>query len=255
MLAFVLLTSLTGQVPAAQGPGPVRYHFQSTAATTVDMSAAGGGSQDINIASEAMLSVSFSDTTGGQLAHIVIDSVTYDGGAMMAQAAAMLPPEATASGKGATWHVYVVGGAVKHAESSAPTNLQAATVAAALPLLFPGLHSGVQTGDHWTDTTTSDTTLSIGAHGKVTTITAWSVAVQSGDSTVVDGAITGTMNMETGMTGQLAMANAGTRHVVALASGIARQATMTVNTTGSMTMGTTIIPIRATVTSTLTQLP
>ncbi len=63
------------------------------------------------------------------------------------------------------------------------------------------------------------------------------------------------MNMETGMTGQIAMANTGTRHVVLLASGLARQASTSVSTTGSMTMGTTIIPIRATVTSTLTQLP
>ncbi len=116
----------------------MHYHFQTTAATTVDMSAAGGGSQDININSDARFSVTFSDTAGGQLAQIVIDSVTYDGGAMLAQAEAMLPPEATASGKGATLHVYVVGGAVKHVDASAPTNLQAQSVAEHCRCSSPG---------------------------------------------------------------------------------------------------------------------
>jgi hypothetical protein len=253
MLALTLLAAFT-QVPAG-GPGAMHYRYESKASTTIDMSATGGGSQDIAITSMALLSVTVHDTAGGQLAEIVIDSVTYDAGEMMAQAAAILPPEATASGKGAVYHVYVVDGAPSHIENSAPKNLQALSAAGAVQLLFPGLRAGATSGARWTDTTTSDTTMSIGAHGTVTTITAWTVSSQDGDSTIVDGNVSGNMNLQTGMTGQLDMANTGTRHVVLTAAGVARQASMLLRTTGSMTMGTTVIPIRATSTATLTRLP
>ena len=67
---------------------PLRYKIVTRTNTDIDLTAAGQGSQTIALVSTTFVTVNLSDTAGGQLANIVVDSSAFDGGAIAAQ----LPP-------------------------------------------------------------------------------------------------------------------------------------------------------------------
>jgi hypothetical protein len=123
-----------------------RYRVESKNETTVDLSGFGAPSQQQNFTVVSWIAVTVSDTTGGRIVHVVVDSMTYTG-------TIPLLSQATAdSAKGGTVHGIVdLGGRLKNLTAQ-PQNLLLADVQGALYGFFPRVKGGAKTGDVWSDT-------------------------------------------------------------------------------------------------------
>jgi hypothetical protein len=62
------------------GPAPVstKYKIETKIETTIDLSAMGQGTQQQNVSQSAFISIAMSDTAGGKVVHVVIDSLATD---------------------------------------------------------------------------------------------------------------------------------------------------------------------------------
>jgi hypothetical protein len=244
LAAFCVLASL-----ASQSQGPVHYRVEAQTVATVDLSSMGQAPQNQTMTSMALLTTTVRDTAGGKVAHIVIDSITFDGGGAEAQ----MPPEMLVSAKGAFFDGYVVNGRFKTPPSSSVKSVPATQVAAGVLLMFPGARSGMKVGDSWTDTVRTDTTTSAGAANGQTTI-AWTV--QSIDNGVI------TLNAITAATGtvgagaaQMQIQSNGKQTATSTVAGPASSGLTTSQGETSMNVGGNAIPIRVSTTVKLTQLP
>jgi hypothetical protein len=257
MHALLLTLSVVAQVPAS-GPASLHYKYESKNVTTVEVM---GQTQDVPVEIFALLTTTMSDTTGGKIAHVVIDSVVFDDHGAMEQSLAMMPPETaalmTASGKGAFFHLYLVDGKPRGAISPSAASVQSGSAGGAIPLIFPGLRPTAKTGDSWSDTTVTDTVLMNGAgHGKTTAVMHWVVTSKGPDEAVLDGTVTtsATIDVGNGM-GQMLLQSTGTQHVRLGADGAAREAASSLTMSGTMTMAMGDMTVKGTVTSTLTLIP
>ena len=243
LAAFCVLASL------AQGQGPVHYRVESQTVASIDLTAMGQGVQNQTMTSMALLTTTMTDTTGGRLAHVVIDSITFDGGAAEAQ----MPPDMLKSAKGGYFHAYVVNGKPTNPPVASITSVAATQVAAGVALMFPGARPGLKVGDSWTDSTNADTTATGGASVKGHTITHWAVtAVDNGvisldGTTVSNGVIGGAAQME--------IQSNGKQSASSIAGGPGNGGLATSEGQTTMNMAGNAIPIRVTTTVKLTKLP
>ncbi len=199
MLALALLLA------AQPAQDTLRYNFESVNSQDIDATAAGGGMMQNEMALSGRMHVVLSDTTGGMLAHVVIDTATLTSSNPQM---AMLPMEITS---GTAFHLYVVDGEIKSGLTPPAMNLGVIQVMAMAGNLFPKVRRDLAVGQHWTDTTTTD---SLTPAGRVTnqSITLWSVTDRQDQTATYHGDVTGTLSaaMEQGtMTG----ATTGTQEV------------------------------------------
>jgi len=102
------------------------------------------------IASTGFVTITTSDSAGGQAVTIVLDSLQIAPGAP-------IPPDAVKSAAGATWHGFrPANGRMKNLKLDGE-NPVAGTVAGILQEIFPPLKAGAREGSSWTDTTDTDT--------------------------------------------------------------------------------------------------
>lgn len=242
LLVFQLLA---GSVP---GHAPLRYKIVTRTNTDIDLSAAGQGSQTIALVSTTFVTVNLSDTTGGQLANIVVDSSAFDGGAIAAQ----LPPAMLADPKGATFHLFVVNGKSKSPILPSPMSVQGAQAAGGIELFLTGLRTS-KPGDTWTDTTMSDTTTA-GASAKRSRVSTWTAKPDQGGALQLDATWTGTTSAGFGQA-QIEMKVAGTSHVTAVSGGLAQKANSTGTGSATMNVAGMNLPMKVTTDVTTTQLP
>jgi hypothetical protein len=231
-----LLATLAGM--AVIGPLPAQhYKVEVTSTQNVSMAAMGMPDQQVKLTSTGFLTVTMSDTTGGRLAHVTIDSSTFDGGELMAQ----LDPATLGDTKGAAFHFYVVEGKIKDAGTPTVTNLRTMSLLPGVMMLFPAPKAGVKVGDNWTDTTRIDST---SAQGRVTgtNVTDWSVSGADGEALVLEGKVSGTTSIDMAM-GQMSGSTSGTQHITSTPAGPAIAVDNVMQTDMSMAMGATGQPI------------
>jgi hypothetical protein len=149
IVAALSLGTLTAWSPSAV-PGPKRYKIDVKTLQVVNLTAMGQSEQRVEIASTGFVTITTSDSAGGQAVTIVLDSLQVAPGAP-------IPADAAKSAAGATWHGFrPAGGRVKGLKLDGE-NPVAATVAGILQEIFPPLNTGAREGSTWTDTTDTDT--------------------------------------------------------------------------------------------------
>ncbi len=253
MLALLCsIASLAGGVTHPVPPGPVHYRVDLSASQDVDASALGGGENTTKFDVTGYVSVTMTDTTGGQLAQMVIDSVTLPAGAVLPQGIGS--PD---SAKGISFHAYVVQGKVSTVPPPSGPNSLAAIFGGTIGVLFPGVRANARIGDTWTDTTTAKTS----DNRTSVTITKWSVTAVNGDEMTVQGAATGTTEGTVSSSqGDMSLKGTidGTRNVTTTAAGPASHAEATANTQATVTpvtMPTAVISVKGSTTITVTKIP
>jgi hypothetical protein len=242
---LLALQMLAAQLPV---PASLRYRIVTRTNTDIDLSAAGQGSQTIALVSTTFVTVNVSDTTGGRLVNIVVDSSAFDGGAIAAQ----LPAELLADPKGATFHLFVVNGKSKSSILPAPMSVQAAQAAGGIELLLTGLRR-LKAGDTWIDTTMSDTTAA-GASAKGSRVSTWTAKPDQGGALQLDATWTGTTSAGFGQA-QMEMKVTGENHVTAVPGELARKANSTGSGNATMNMAGMNLPMKVTTEITTTQIP
>jgi len=149
IVAALGLGTLTAWSPSA-APGLKRYKIDVKTLQVVNLTAMGQSEQRVEIASTGFVTITTSDSAGGQAVTIVLDSLQVAPGAP-------IPPDAVKSAAGATWHGFrPANGRMKNLKLDGE-NPVAGTVAGILQEIFPPLKAGAREGSSWTDTTDTDT--------------------------------------------------------------------------------------------------
>jgi hypothetical protein len=169
-----------------------RYRLDLVIMQEVDATAAGQGVAKSDISSSAFVTVTMSDTTGGRLAHVVIDSVTMTATGPLA---GEYTQERAIALRGQSLHGYIVDGKmVGAAKPSVEDNPVVTLVLPVMNTMFPGVGAKAS-AQSWTDTTRSDlTTEAMTQHNQA--VVAWTVTNRAGDILSLTGAGTGTISME-----------------------------------------------------------
>ncbi len=256
MLALLCsIASLAGGVNHPTPPGPVHYRVDVGASQDVDASAVGGPQNTTKFDLTGYLAVTMSDTAGGQLAQMVIDSVTLPAGAQLPMGVGS--PD---SARGISFHAYVVQGKVSTVPPPSSPNALAAIFGGAIGVLFPGVHANAKVGDSWTDTTTAKSSDNGNARTTVT-VTKWTVTAVNGDEMTVQGNATGTTEgpVSTSAGDMLLKGTmSGDRNVTTTAAGPASHAEAKATTDATLTsasMPNAVISVKGTTTITVTRLP
>ena len=248
MLLPMLFTLFTAP-PATLAPADsFRYRIVSSAVQEVDASALGQPSQTVTITTTALITLRLTDSAGGQVAHITIDSAGMDGGEAMAMLGAEMeiPP-------GVFFHFFVKDG--KPASDMTPSTMSVPvlSLAAAMGVLFIVPKPTAKVGDIWTDTTVVDTAVAQG-NSKVTTISKWKVTSMEAGGRVLDADQTGVMEIESPM-GKMSGTTSGTQHLVTRARGPLVRMHSDTNTDMVMAMGTMQLTIKGTAKLTIDPIP
>lgn len=253
MLSALLFASLlAGPHPA--GP-PLKYKFETKSTTTVDLSAMGQGNQTVETSAVAFFAVTMSDTTGGQLAHVVIDSMHFDGGEMMA----MLPDSLLQLKPGTFFHLYLVDGKLRGAATPSNTSLVAAQAVPGIMMLFPGTKGDRPVGAVWVDTVKIDSTVKVEAAGAEahmgsTTITTWTVTAREGTQQTLDATSKGTTTMNV-MGNDAQGTTSGKTHLVMSTLGVIRDGTGETKTEMAMAIAGVTAQLSVVAKNSLTLLP
>jgi hypothetical protein len=256
MLALLYtITALTGGGGTHPNPPATHYRVDVSATQDVDASALGGAPSTTKFDVSGFLSLTMSDTAGGQLAHAVIDSVTLPAGTE-------LPPgmDDPASAAGVSFHAYVVDGKVSKIPEPSSANNLAAIFSGTLGVLFPGVRANARMGDTWWDTTTTKTATSPTDTRTSTTITKWTVTAVNGSEITVQGDATGTSEGPVSTSaGELTLKGTmnGTRHVTVAPGAPASHADATATTDATLSSPTlpAAVTVKGTTTITVTRLP
>jgi hypothetical protein len=149
--ATVLLTLALG---AEAGPGAPRaasatkYHLAAVSENTLDLSGVGGPTQVTNQTLDAWITMTLTDSAGGRVVHVVVDSAR-----VVTDNPQAVPGEQEAA-KGAVIHGFQdPAGRVKNLTSSLKANTVVASIQGALNGLFPRVRGNAKAGDRWVDTT------------------------------------------------------------------------------------------------------
>ena len=172
MVGRVMLFSLGAGLIAAHGPAPqsTKYKIETKVETTIDLSGVGQSSQQQTLNQTALITVGLSDTTGGRIMHVVVDSLAI-------QSDIQVPgtEEALAKAKGAWLHGFVdPRGKVTITKTSADSNDFVAELRGTMTMFLPRLKAGAKAGETWVDTTNIETRTSSRAI-KATAITKYTV--------------------------------------------------------------------------------
>jgi hypothetical protein len=149
IVAAIGLGTLTAWSPSS-APGVRHYKIDVKTLQVVNLTALGQPEQRVEIASTGFVTVTTTDSAGGQAVTIVLDSLQVAPGAP-------IPADAAKSAAGATWHGFrPSNGRVKNLKLDGE-NPVASTVAGILTEIFPPMKAGARAGSSWTDTTDTDT--------------------------------------------------------------------------------------------------
>ncbi|MES2124352.1 MAG: hypothetical protein V4503_06655 [Gemmatimonadota bacterium] len=257
--SLLLALLLPGPVRGAGDP-PVKYKLESKNTIVMDLSSVGQGSQEIATSMVAFLTLTMSDTTGGRMAHVVVDSGKFDGGEMMA----MLPDSMTKVKPGTAFHFLIKNGKVDNSltpqEMGAEgVNMTTSQILPAMMMLFPSQGRTLTVGTTWVDTNKVDTTVTTGtdgstAHTNTASITTWTVSGKSGDDFLLDAALTGTTLIAV-MGNEVQGKVTGTERLTVSPAGVVRTATGENRTQMTMAMGANSIETSVVQSTTVVALP
>jgi hypothetical protein len=249
MLAVLFALAGHGPVKPVVPAAPMQYRIDAKSHQEVDLTAFGQPSQTTDLNARIFISLTMMDTTGGKLAHVVIDSMSFDATGQMQMA---YNQAAADSAKGTFMHAYIVGGKVKDNAVLQVENAATSLARQTLSLLFAGTRAGMKSGDGWTDTTASTNK---GANGTTTTqvVTGWKVTAADGEMITAEGTGNGKSSVEGGPQGQtIAGTSTSKSTVTAPPGGPSRSATLTSQQALQVTIPGAPEPIPVTATSNLT---
>ncbi len=248
MLAVLIALAGLGPVKPVVPAAPLHYRIDAKSRQEVDLTAFGQPPQVTELTAKIFISLTMMDTTGGKLAHVVIDSMMFEATGQMQMA---FNQAAADSAKGATIHAYVVDGKVKdNAKLSIET--QATGLARqTLSLLFAGTRGGMKAGNGWVDTTNSSNKAATGATQNTTVVTDWKVTGAEGDAITVEGSGNGKVSMEGGEQ-QISGTSTSKLTVTSPAGGPSRRATLSSQQALLVTVAAAPEPIPVTAISSLT---
>lgn len=192
---LALLTLTAGLVGPSRGPDKAaqRYRLDLVIAQEIDATAAGQGVVKSDVSSSAFVTVTMSDTTGGRLAHVVIDSLKVTANGMLAAQYSQATADAL---KGASLHGYIVDGKLQGAaKPSVEDNMAMSLVMPVMNAMFPGVGPKAANTQAWTDTSRTDVTNEQMTQNSQA-IVAWTVTGRDGSLVSLTGAGTGTVTME-----------------------------------------------------------
>ena len=248
----ILLTAAVLQSPTTSPPQ--RYRLEVKTLQEVDQSSAGGGKSADGLTTSALISVALSDSAGGQLARIVVDSIA------LAPTGSVVEdlrrhPTAAQDARGAWVRVYIAHGRIDGpAQLSDSTNPALGAIVQAVAVLFPGIRRGAKVGDGWADTTH----ISNGSGPRRVTgevVATWKVIGSEGDALILDGASTSRTRTEDGSGQVLTRSGVSKERVVIPPSGLARRATIETSNEMSMTSPRLANPIPGKTTGSLVLTP
>lgn len=203
---------------------PQRFKMDFSMTQSIDLTPVGQGVMDSEVTGSAFVALTMSDTAGGKLAHLVIDSVLVNATGMLAM---QFPTEAMAAARGQFFHAYIVDGKVKGSVNPSLEGSPAMGLAApALSVLFVGLADGKRIGDAWSDTTRS-TPPADGSPGLSNeSVSEWTVTAVDGGVISMTGTQQGTLAGEPQPGQQLTGTVTGTAEVTSIPGGPAKAAKM-----------------------------
>jgi hypothetical protein len=253
MVAGLLALSLLAAGPGGTDGAPQRFKIEVKQTQTIDLSAMNQGTQENGINATGFVTITMSDTAGGKIAHVVLDSMMIEatGGA-----AGQFPTFLADSARGAIWHLYVVGGKIQGEPKASKESPATALVQQGIGSLFNPV-KGAKVGDTWTDTTNVNNSNEQGSTTG-TTITIWTVDGLAGGVFTMTAKATGTLSGEQ-QGGQMLISGTttSTAKVVSAAGGPAASVGIESTQTMSITvpMADAPIPINGKTTVTVTPLP
>lgn len=246
----VFASFLLGTLPAitARSTDPTRYRLESKTETTIDLSAFGQPAQDQVLGLTAWFGMSFSDTTGGRIVRVVVDSAKLEG-------TLPLGPESADSAKGGIVTGFLdATGHIKNLTSTPAASLVMGQIQAVIgSVMFPRAHPGMKVGDAWVDTmettnTSNGANLKTRASVNYTAGIAESVAGEGGTRLNADLAITVSGTLENPMAGTMETSGSGTGKASFVIGSTGRvlagNATSTINQSLKMAMAPAPIPVK-----------
>jgi hypothetical protein len=253
MVAGLLALSLLAAGPGGTDGAPQRFKIEVKQAQTIDLSAMGQGAQENGINATGFVTITMSDTAGGKIAHVVLDSMTIEASGA---AAGQFPAFLADSAKGAIWHLYVVNGKIEGEPKPSKESPATAIMQQGIGSLFNPI-KGAKVGDTWTDTTNVNNNNEQGSTTG-TTVTTWTVDAVAGSVFTLTAKATGTLSGEQ-QGGQMLMSGTttSTAKIVSAAGGPASSVGLESGQTMSITvpMADAPIPINGKTTVTVTPLP
>jgi len=191
IIGLTALGAFSQAPPADPGSSSSRYRVDQTLTQEIDATAAGQGKQRISFSTSSFLTVTLTDSTGGKVVRIVVDSIRGD-------TASPIPASVFDSARGTVYQGFLRPSG-KLSDLEPLTTTPAATqIQGLLSDFFPWVRAGVKVGDQWADTSAqatgegSDTVVvrrivSYRAVGSEPRPTGTAVRVSSGYSSVVHG--------------------------------------------------------------------
>jgi hypothetical protein len=145
------LGALALALPAAPiAPAPVRYRIDQSLTQEVDATAAGQGKQSISFNTSSFVTVTQTDSAGGRVLRIVVDSMRGD-------STTPIPAAVFDSARGSVFHAFV-------SREGRPTRIEAVSAAPAaaqvqglLSDFYPWVRAGLKQGEAWSDTSVTTT--------------------------------------------------------------------------------------------------
>ncbi|MGH7583271.1 MAG: hypothetical protein ACREL5_08615 [Gemmatimonadales bacterium] len=151
MLVVVILAALQG--PGAPGPAPTRrYHLEVTTSDEIDQSVIGKPKLSDGLVTSAYISVSISDTAGGKIVRVLVDSMSLQPSGALVEQLQQSRPTAAADALGASVRAMLVNGRIAGAPQISDSNPALGPIVQAIGVLFPGIRAGAKVGDQWADT-------------------------------------------------------------------------------------------------------
>jgi hypothetical protein len=134
--------------PMPRAASTTKYHFDLKTETTVDLSVVGAPTQITNLGLSAWVAMTLTDSAGGRVVHVVVDSLKVD------TTIPQITSATTDSAKGGVVHGFVdPSGHIKNVTATPAGNLILVAVQGVVNALFPRVKAGTKAGDHWVDTT------------------------------------------------------------------------------------------------------
>jgi hypothetical protein len=223
MFAHLLLLATAPATPPA-APGPLHYRLEISATQDVDRTAIGLGRGGGGVKAVAWVAVTLQDTTGGRLAHVVIDSMSVSGSGVMEES---FDPSVAKSARGAWFHLYLVDGKPQGAAAPSLANPATDLCGRALRILFSPAKAGARVGDHWSDTTTTESSSS-GRTSRGSTVESWRIIAAHGDTLSAEANAIGRRSVEGDEVNGTGLAT-GKRTLTALRDGSVVEATAQLN--------------------------
>lgn len=225
MIALGVMAALIAGGPIGPDRGaqaPQRFKMDFSMTQSLDLTPMGQGVMDSEVNGSAYVALTMSDTTGGQLAHLVVDSIIVNATGMLAM---QFPTETMKAANGQYFHAYIVDGKIKGSVNPSLEGSPAMGLAApVLSVLFVGMPSGKKVGDVWTDTTRA-TPPADGSPGLSNeSVTEWTVTAVNGDMVSMTGTQQGSISGEPQPGQQLTGTVSGTAEVTSTPGGPARTA-------------------------------